>query len=315
MADIHRVRSELGRFPSRDEYARLGRFPRSAIVESFGSWTMMLQASGIQYSAKGKRDKQEIRKEAFESLLKEAEEKKKIAPPPLIQRLLCISDLHFPYGHPDTISFLFALDDKYKFSHTLIGGDEADFHALSFHDSDADLLSAGHELEAAIKHLDPLYKRFPNAFVLSSNHGDMVYRKGKHHGIPRHVIKSYNEVLRAPPGWIWNDNWTLQFSNGKKAFAAHGISKNYLGASQQLGMSFIQFHFHNELGVRYWAVNGELHWAMQSACLIDDTSQAMAYNKLTFGRPVIGCSGVICGLPVLFPMLLDRHGRWTGEVP
>lgn len=315
MADIHRVRQDLGRFPSRDEYARLGKFPKSAVVENFGSWTMMLQASGIQYSVKGKRDKQEIRLEAFNHLQNEVEEKRKIEPPALISRLLCISDLHTPYGHPDTKDFLFALDDKYKFTHTLIGGDEIDYHGLSFHDSDPNLLSAGHELEAAIKHLEPLYKRFPNAMVLSSNHGDMVYRKGKHHGIPRQVLKSYNEILRAPPGWIWRDSWTIQFTNGKKAFAAHGISKNYLSAAQQLGMNFFQFHYHNELGIRYWAVNGELFWAMQSGCLVDDLSHAMAYNKATLGRPVIGCSGVICGLPVLFPMILDRHNRWTGEVP
>ncbi|WP_206696334.1 hypothetical protein, partial [Streptococcus pseudopneumoniae] len=74
-------------------------------------------------------------------------------------------------------------------------GDEVDKHALSFHDSDPDLMSAGDELKAAIKCLPPLYKLFPKMALVDSNHGSMVYRKGLHHGIPRKYIRAYGEVL------------------------------------------------------------------------------------------------------------------------
>lgn len=315
LQDILRVRADLGKFPSRNEYVQFGRFSRDAVDYHFGSWTKMVLASGFGYAIKGKRDKQELRKQAHEHLVKEVEEKRIVRPPPITHRLLCISDMHHPYGHPDTVPFLLGLKDKYKFDAVLIGGDEIDGHALSFHDHDSDLLSAGHELEAAIKALSPLYAAFSNAYVLESNHGSLVFRKGKHHGLPRHVFKSYREILRAPEGWTWQPEMIFQFSNGKKALAHHGYSSNILGASRERGMSLIQFHFHNSLSIQYWENAEDTFFALQSGCLIDDTSLAYAYNKLSVRRPIIGCSGVLEGAPVLFPMFLDRHKRWTGRVP
>ena len=84
--------------------------------------------------------------------------------------LLVISDLHATYMHPDTLPFLRALKRKYSFDRVICIGDEVDFHALSFHDSDPDLPSAGEELTRAIKSLKPIYKMFPNVDVVESNH-------------------------------------------------------------------------------------------------------------------------------------------------
>lgn len=313
--DVLRVAEVVGRIPSRPEYSRSGgRYPGALITQIFGSYAMMLKASGLAYS-RGRINQAAIQKQSHEFLVKESDARRLPTPPKLIHRLLCISDMHKPYGHPDTEAFIFALDEKYHFDHVLIGGDEIDHHAMSFHDKDADLPSAGHELNLAISQLKMLYLHFPNVDVLESNHGSLVYRKGKHHGFPRHVLKSYNEILQAPLGWTWREEFYYQFSNGHKAVAHHGYSSNTLLASQKRAMSLIQFHFHSDLSIRYWQSREGLFWALQSGCLIDDTSRAMAYNKLTVQRPIIGCSGVIDGLPVLFPMPLDLHGRWTGVVP
>lgn len=314
-ADFVQVALALGRTPSLKEYLATGQYTVEQIENNFGSFIVLCQSTGLEVAA-AKINKQEIRKKYFDYLLQEIEARRQNQrTQKIIKRLLNISDMHEPYGHQDTDQFLFALDDKYGFDHILIGGDEADYHAMSFHDSDPNLPAAGYELEAAIEKLQPRYDRFKEADVLSSNHGDMVYRKGKHHGFPRQVLKPYNEVMRAPDGWQWREMYTYTLSNGQKLYTCHGVSKNYLSAAQQLGMNFVQFHYHNELGVRYWAVNGNLYFAIQSGCLVDDTSLAMAYNKATLGRPVIGCSGVIDGIPRLFPMILDQHGRWTGVVP
>jgi len=118
--------------------------------------------------------------------------------------ILVISDTHFPYHHPDTVSFLKALKKKYKPDKVVHIGDELDFHALSFHPSDPDLLSPGNELLAGISTISPLYRLFPDVDLIESNHGSMVYRKAKYHGIPREVFKSYRKVLGAPMGWKWH---------------------------------------------------------------------------------------------------------------
>jgi len=54
---------------------------------------------------------------------------------------------------------------------------------------------------------------------------------------------------------------------------------------------------------------------MQTGCLIDKKSLAFAYDSMNLNRPIIGCGGIISGSPKLFPMLLDKNGKWTGEVP
>ncbi len=66
-----------------------------------------------------------------------------------MSNILCISDLHEPYSHQDSYHFLKAINNKYKFSRVVNIGDEVDYSALSFHDSDPDLPSATKELELA----------------------------------------------------------------------------------------------------------------------------------------------------------------------
>ncbi|MCK8363719.1 metallophosphoesterase, partial [Erwinia amylovora] len=61
--------------------------------------------------------------------------------------ILVVSDLHAPFNHPDSVAFLKAIKAKYKPTRVILTGDEVDFHAISFHDSDPDLDSAGKELE------------------------------------------------------------------------------------------------------------------------------------------------------------------------
>jgi hypothetical protein len=98
-------------------------------------------------------------------------------------RILVISDMHHPYSHPDTTAFLAAIKKEYEPTRVICIGDEVDHHAMSFHDSDPDLYSAGDELKASIKALKPLYTLFPVMDLVDSNHGSMAYRKGKHHGV------------------------------------------------------------------------------------------------------------------------------------
>lgn len=320
LTDYIRLHEKLGRAPTRDEYDSDPdkRYSKGQIVEVFGSWINFTRAAGhIKHPlAREKRDKQEIRKRYYEHLIREVERlRTEVIERPAAARVLFIPDLHCPYHHPDAFEFLFALDDKYKFDRVICGGDEIDLHALSFHTHDPDLLSPGHELSAAIAALRPLYARFPVVDVLSSNHGSLIFRKGKHHGIPQHVIKPYREVLDAPIGWVWHDELVVEFSDGKKTLVHHGYSSNILQASQKRAMSLVQFHFHTKFSIQYWSNPTDSYFAMQSGCLIDDRSMAFSYNKLTLERPRLGASAVIDGHPILLPMHLDSSGRWTKKVP
>lgn len=228
--------------------------------------------------------------------------------------ILCISDMHQPYAHPDNTEFLRAIKKKYKPDTVVCLGDEIDQHAMSFHPSDSDLPSAGYELKLAIEKMQPIYELFPTMHVVSSNHGDMVYRKGKFHGIPRKYLRDYGEVLDAPEGWTWTKDLVLPMNNGHSVYFHHGLNKDGLKVALGMGMCVVQGHYHTEFNIKYASSPEKLFWSMQVGCSIDDDALAFEYNKTTMGRPIIGHGIIINGQPKLLPMVLNPGGRWNGVV-
>ena len=230
-------------------------------------------------------------------------------------RILTISDLHTPFMHRDTVAFLAAVKKKYAPTRVVLLGDEVDQHNLSMHDSDPNLMSASDEISAAKKQLNPIFKLFPIADVLESNHGSLAYRRAIKYGIPDSYIKDYRDVLGAPKGWKWYSDLTLNIPGGNQLYFHHGIASNIMKVVTQRGMCVIQGHFHSIYTIGYAGNPNSLLWGMQLSCMIDDKSRAFAYNKLTLGRPILGCGIVLDGLPKLLPMVVDKSSRWVRVVP
>lgn len=232
----------------------------------------------------------------------------------LNDRILVISDLHCPYEHKDTVAFLKAVKAKYSPTRIILTGDEADFHAISFHDHDPDLDSPGKELEKTIKHLQPIYKLFPKAEVLESNHGSLVMRKAMANSLSRRFFKSPGEIIDAPKGWSWHFDITLKLPNGAHCYFHHSKGANVKKNSQAMGMSFVQGHHHESFEVQYWGNPNALLFGMTVGCLVDQHALAMEYNKNNLKRPVIGLGVIINSIPQLVPMVLNSNGRWTGKL-
>lgn len=231
--------------------------------------------------------------------------------------ILCISDLHFPYSHKDSVRFIKAVFRKYikplNDYAIVVGGDEIDWHSISFHDKDPELMSPSDELESAKSKLAPLFRLFPKAFVLESNHGSLVYRKMKYHGIPRSVVKTYKSILGAPKGWSWSSDLTLGTDSGDVYFH-HGKVSDVTKLSKNLSANAVQFHFHEKFKIEYWSSLNDVKWAMQCGCLVDNSSLAFAYNKNNMGSPIIGLGVILNGVPMLIRMKTDKHGRWVGKL-
>lgn len=228
--------------------------------------------------------------------------------------ILIISDLHCPYQHKDASKFLAAVKKKYKPTRVILSGDEADFASISFHDHDPDLDAAGKELERAIEVLQPIYKLFPVAEVLESNHGSLVIRKALAHGLSRDYFRQPGEILKAPKGWTWHFDITTTLPNGTQCYFHHSKGANVKKNSQAMGMSFVQGHHHESFDIQYWGNPNALLFGMTVGCLVDTKSLAMAYNKNNLRRPVIGVAVIVDSLPILIPMVLDRRGRWVGRL-
>lgn len=242
------------------------------------------------------------------------------------KKILVISDTHAPYAHPQALEFLAAAKKKYTPDAVVHIGDELDYHAMSFHDSDPDLDSAGVELEKGRQWLWKLAELFPKVFVVESNHGSMKYRKAISHGVPRHLLLSYQDAIFGERdddgsiirtrgrGWTWHPSVILEtpqmpvmFHHGKKMRVRSNILDDR--------MCFVQGHFHSEVEIVYISTPNCLLWGMTVGCLINKQSYAFAYNKNDAKRPIISIGMVIEGFPRLVPMPLDRAGEWTGILP
>lgn len=232
--------------------------------------------------------------------------------PDIATSILVIPDQHAPYEHPDGLAFLSAVDDAFAPDLVVNLGDELDKHAMSFHDSDPNLDSAGPELERGKLFLRKLHALFPKMLICHSNHGSMLYRKAKAHGIPVQYLKKYRDVLfpeTGCPGWSWRYGWTINTPLGKVLFK-HQPSKSGLLDAAHNGMNLVTGHLHGDFSIQYAASVNRLYWHMSAGCLIDKDSLAFAYGKHTANKPVLGCGVILEGRPMLIPMILDEDGRW-----
>jgi hypothetical protein len=214
-------------------------------------------------------------------------------------RILVISDLHAPYQHQDAVAFLSAIKDN--------------FHAMSFHPSNAELYSAGDEFKAGQEVIWEIEDLFPKVTVLESNHGSMAYRKARVTGIPDAFLIPYKEILDVKH-WEWVSLLELTLPNKQPCFMTHQINANARTAMTNKMMSVVQGHFHEKFEVVYHGNGERLNFGMSVGCMINDNSMAFHYNKVFPKRPVIGCGMIIDSQPHLLPMVLNKNGRWNKRV-
>ena len=231
----------------------------------------------------------------------------------IYKSVLIISDTHIPYHVPELMDFLKLLKKKYKPDRVIHIGDEVDKHAMSFHDSDPDLPSAGDELKLSIPVIKQLEKMFPKMDLLDSNHGSLVFRRAYKHGIPKAYIKKYNDFLQVGKGWKWHDDLIIDTPLGKVYFC-HGKTPDILKLAQSMGMSCASGHYHSLMGVRWFGNSLGLYFGLQVGCMIDSKSLAFRYNKVQKARPIIGCSVIYNGLPIIEPFIKDKSGKWVGKL-
>jgi hypothetical protein len=234
------------------------------------------------------------------------------------RRILVIPDTHAPFEHPDTIRFLSAIKDKYLEESSLIMhlGDEVDGNQISFHDKDPDIrFSPCTELEAAIEFIQKLYKLFPKVYLCESNHGSLVYRRQKYAGLPRHVMKSYQEIL-GTPNWTWAEEYWVETNLGG-VYLCHFRTSTSGRLSKEMGSyGSVSGHVHSRFET-VWSTNGtQTRFDVFSGCLVSRQSMAFAYGKLNLPKPVLGCLLISSrGQPTLIRMMTKKNDRWDGTLP
>jgi len=212
-------------------------------------------------------------------------------------RVLVIGDLHEPFcldGYLEHCKDVYA---RYNCNQVVFIGDVIDNHYSSYHETDANGMGGGDELELAIKKLSKWYKAFPDAHVTIGNHDRIIMRKAQTSGVPREWIREYKEVLNTPE-WKFVDRVVIddvQYIHGEGG-TAHTKCRADM-------MSTVQGHLHTQLYVQWFVGMNFRVFGMQVGCGIDHDAYAMAYAKRG-KKPAISC-GVVLGGKVAITEPMD----------
>ena len=203
-------------------------------------------------------------------------------------RVLVIGDLHEPFCLDSYLKHCKEVYSKHNCNRVVFIGDVIDNHYSSYHETDADGLGGGDELDIAIKRLERWYKAFPNADVTIGNHDRIISRKAQTGGIPKRWIRNYSEVLNTPN---WKFTERVIIDNVQYVHGEGGTARTKSKADM---MSTVQGHLHTQCYTE-WSVGAKFRiFGMQVGCGIDHESYAMAYAKAG-KKPAIGCGVVIGG--------------------
>lgn len=230
-----------------------------------------------------------------------------------MKRVLVIADTQNPFDHTDYLPFLKAVERKYRTNTTIHVGDEVDLHALSDYKADPDGMSAGDELQAAIKSLKPYYQAFPNVKVCESNHTERIFKRAFNSGIPTSFLRDYREFLKAPKGWQWAKSWEID-----GVVYQHGIGysgrNGAINAAVDNTKSTVIGHLHAHAGIQYTANEERLIFGANAGCGINRHTYAFKYAKYARNKPILSCLVVLEGVPHLIPMLIGKNHRWVGKL-
>jgi len=212
------------------------------------------------------------------------------------KRVLAIGDLHTPFDLPAYFDHCVSIYEKYKCDHVVFMGDVVDNHYSSYHETDADGMGGGAELDLATERLRRWHDTFPDADVIIGNHDKMIMRKAQSSAIPSRWIKAYKDVLETP---TWNFVPRITIDGVKYR---HGTGGNARTKSRKDLISIVSAHFHS-LAFTEWTVGDNLRiFGCQVGCGIEHESYAMAYAD-DGPKPAIGCAVILNGTTCINEMM------------
>ena len=203
-------------------------------------------------------------------------------------RVLVVGDLHSPFDLDAYFDHCVEVYERYNCNRVVFIGDVIDNHYSSYHETDANGMGGGQELELAIKRLERYYHRFPDAHVTVGNHDRIIMRKAQSGGVPKEWIKDYQEVLRTP-GWKYVTD--VEIDGVLYIHGEAGTAKTKARADMR---STVQGHLHTQAYTEYFVGANSRVFGTQVGCGIDAKSYAMAYMKVG-KKPAIGCAVVLGG--------------------
>jgi hypothetical protein len=233
--------------------------------------------------------------------------------------ILVIPDIQAPFQLPDALEFLEMVANEYQADAVVGIGDEIDMGWLSRYEKYPEIDEPSKELEKAQEFMGRLFKRFPKALALTSNHvhGRMQSARKVARILPEMMVQ-WEQLIGAPKGWRWAEE--LQLGD---LLIRHGDKWPKLTASHltratpdKYGKHFsiLHGHIHSEAGVvATCRVGDEDYWAAYTGCLMNPRSKAADYVKAPNLK--LGCVVINRGVLHRIPYRRDQHTMlWTGKL-
>lgn len=216
-----------------------------------------------------------------------------------------IGDTHAPFEVKGYLEFCQETFDRFNCGAITHIGDLVDNHAMSYHESDPDGLSAGDEAEQAMVNVRKWTKAFPKVNLCLGNHDELVMRKMHTSGIPRRFFKDFADSWDLPSGWNVAFDFVVDgvlYQHGTKASGGFAYSSR----AKDNMMNTVIGHTHSTAGVHHMASKAKAIWGMGVGCGVDNSAYSMAYGKSFPKKPIIGCGVVLDNgqLPLFIPMEL-----------
>jgi hypothetical protein len=224
---------------------------------------------------------------------------------------LVFGDFHAPYQHKNAIEFLLAVQAKYNCrDHVYCTGDLFDFHSMSRFTTEIDSPSPSDEYDRALAFVSDLTNIFPLGTLVLGNHDRIPQRQMKEASLTDNLLKSHNELYGLPVGWDVEPLYTVIPETD--TLIEHGIGSNGINGAINTAVAkesnYAQGHTHSYAGAFIRSNHRGLRWALNTGCLVDNTSLAMRYGRYMKHKGVLGCgliwqaSGMIAEHPQFVPM-------------
>lgn len=214
--------------------------------------------------------------------------------------ILAFSCPHCPAMRRGYVRFLQKVADDWGPDRIICLGDLTDWHALSYHERLPSLSSASEEYRKAKKQVRQLVTAFPTADWLIGNHDALTERQATTVGIPKEILRSYNEIWDVP--WKVHERFSelivdrvvYTHGEGPGGMHAHG------NRAKSRMRSVVMGHFHSNAGVDWIATPEDRIFGMAVGCGVDNTKMQFLYGKVLPRKPILGCGVVINGTQAYF---------------
>lgn len=219
-------------------------------------------------------------------------------------RVLAFGCTHCPALHPKFPRFLAKVSEQYKCNKWIHLGDICDHAALSFHERNPQLPSAGDEYHQAKKQIRLLYERFPQCTLIQGNHCVLSARQAQAAGIPPEYLVDFKslwgiEKWNVIPRFGFTEIDGVRYEHGD---AGCGGQFGAVKTSRVRFQSTVSAHLHSQFGCWYTANGKDLIFGCNVGWGGDYKKLQFEYSRSHVHKPIVGCAVIIDGHPICIPM-------------